>query len=96
MRWRIYYADGVVSGFTRKAWIAAPDTGVQVVAIMEAPARPYPDRRVTGFLYCGRADRTFYTGVDEYDPLSYGHIKRGSLLSKPDYDAVWEHAHGDR
>lgn len=95
MFWKIYYKNSVISGSTKKAWIKARSDGVQVVVVMQPPTPPYPDRVKTGFCFCGRADRAFYTGVNEYDPLRYGHIKSGSLLSDLKYAKVWERAYGD-
>ncbi len=95
MRWKIYYEDLVVSGSTRKQWIEAPNDGVQVVVVMQPPTPPYPDRVKTGFCFCGKADRTFYTGVSQYDPLGYDHKKSGLLLPDDEYLKVWERAYGD-
>ncbi len=95
MKWRIYYQDVVVSGASKQEWIKAPDDGVQVVVAMQPPSRPYPDRSKTGFVFCGRNDRTFYTGVDRFDPFGYGHMKAGSLLSDKDYAQTWGRAYGD-
>jgi len=96
MAWRIYYKDAVVSGTTQQEWIDAPDIGVQVVAVMQPVLPPYPDRRKTGFVFCGRKDRILYTGVDQYDPLGYGHIKTGLLIGDNKYRAAWERAYVDR
>ena len=95
MDWRIYYENSVVSGSTWKEWIKARDEGVQVVVAMQSPAPPYPDRVEAGFCFCGKTDRTFYTGANQYDPLGYGHMKFGALLSDKEYLKVWEMAYGD-
>jgi len=94
MNWRIYYKDAVISGSSKQEWVEAPDEGVQVVVMLEPPSRPYPDRRSTGFVFSGRTDYTFYTGVDQFDPLGYG-VKTGAWLSDEDYARVWERAYGD-
>lgn len=94
--WAIYYADGrVVQGGTKADWLAASDEGVQVVVVDGPPPEPRPDRFKTGYVGTGRADRAFYTGVDNYDPLDYGRMKRGSLLPDAAYRAIWERAYGD-
>lgn len=94
--WRIYYADGsVFNGETGLNWKAAPLEGVQVVVVREPPSDPAPDRHATGFVGCGRGDFTFYTGVDNYDPLSYGEAKRGLLMPDIEYHAIWDRAYGD-
>lgn len=86
---RIHYADGsVVKGSTRKDWRAAPDDGVQVVALME----PYPDGRRP---WAGVDDRQLWTGDDVYNLFDWGR-KRGSLIPAADYLAIWERAaYGD-
>ncbi len=93
--WRIYYKNSVVSGSTKKEWLEAQNDGVQVVVVLQSPIPPYPDRVKTGFCFCGKSDRSFYTGVSEYDPLGYNHMKFGSLLSDEEYTKVWERAYGD-
>ncbi len=95
MNWRIYYKDAVISGASQAEWFEAAAEGVQVVALMRPPTSPYPDRVKTGFVFSGRSDRTFYTGVDQYDPLGYGYVKTGLLLPDEDYARVWERAYGD-
>lgn len=97
--WRIYYAGPpfVIEGRTQHHWLAAPAAGVQVVVVLSPPPDPRPDRHVTGYVECSRTrpGRTFYTGVDEYDPLGYGAVKRGTLLPDAEYRAIWERAYGD-
>lgn len=95
MDWRIDYKDQIITGSSRDAWIRAPDEGVQVVTVMQKPSFPYPNRRVTGYVHCIREGRTLYTGVDKYDPLDYGHVKFGSLLSDNEYSKVWDRAYGN-
>ena len=96
MTWRIYYSGGmVVNGATPLEWKDAPAEDVQVVVVLSPPPLVPPDRFRTGYVHCGRKDRTFYTGVDEYDPLGYGQPKFGSLLSDDDYFAIWDRAYGD-
>lgn len=92
--WRIYYGDGsVVSGTSEDEWRAAPDDGVQVVALME----PYPDlpdgqpQRP----WIGVDDRQLWTGTSEYDPFDWG-VKYGSSVPDAEYFAIWERAaYGD-
>ncbi len=95
MDWRIYYEDQVVTGSSKEAWIKAPDGGVQVVTVMEEPSFPYPDRRITGYVHCLKEGRMLYTGVDEYDPLGYGHVKTGLLVDDSKYWIAWERAYGN-
>lgn len=95
-RWRIYFGDGsIAEGSTGRQWRRARNDDVQVVVVFTPPPQPAPDRFVTGYVGCGRKDRTFYTGVDEYDPLDYGTVKRGRLISDEDYLAIWGRAYGN-
>lgn len=96
--WSIYYASGaVVSGKSKRAWKAAPDTGVQVVVVRDPPPTPRPDRYATGYVECSalKPDVPSYTGVDIYDPLDYGAPKKGALMDRAAYDAIWGRASGD-
>lgn len=96
---KIYYTDGsVVEGSSKQNWLAAPDTGVQVVAVLQSPptSENLPDRLKTGYVHCGRKDRMLFTGVDWFDPLNFGHLKEGELMSDEDYFAIWDRAYGDR
>ena len=96
VKWRIFYGDGRVSeGSTGRQWRRARDDDVQVVVVLAPPPVPPPDRFATGYVGCARKDCTFYTGVDKYDPLDYGTIKRGKLLSDDVYRVIWERAYGD-
>lgn len=98
MRFRIYYADGTVfDGEGIEEWASAPENGVQVVALMSSrpSSWPLPYPKETGFVFSGRTDRTFFTGVDEYDPLNSGVKKFGTLLSDAEYTAIWERAYDD-
>lgn len=88
--WRIYYADGsVVRGSSAADWLSAPDTGVQVVVLMESPAMP----RWTCEGVVVR-DRQLWTGEDEYDPFGWG-AKRGSWLPDDEYHEIWRRACSD-
>jgi hypothetical protein len=95
-RWRIYYSASTFDGETQQDWEAAPSTDVQVIVVFEPRPEPpnLPDRFTTGFVFTHRQDVTFYTGIDDYDPLNYGSFKSGSLLSDTDYLSVWEQAYG--
>jgi len=94
---RIYYSNSTYDGDTQQDWVNAPDQEVQVIAVFEPEPQPpnLPDRFLTGFVFSGRKDRTFYTGVDDYDPLNFGSYKYGSLLPRSEYDAIWDLAYGD-
>lgn len=96
-RFRIYYRDPLQTwqGSTFDEWVAAPDDGVQVVAVLEPPPTPLPDRFKTGYVHCGLKDVALYTGVDEYDPLGFGVPKRGRLIPDDEYAAIWARAYGD-
>lgn len=90
MTWRIYYPDGsFMDGRTETEWRAAPDEGVQVAVLYEAPETPrwhYSSGPVR--------DRQLWTGDDIYDPFGWG-AKRGSLIEDDAYQAIWERACGD-
>jgi len=86
-KFRIYYSDGsVVQGGTRADWVAAPDTGVQVVVLME----PYPDGRKPwgGAL----PDRQIWTGDDTYRLFKSYPPKEGELIADKDYERIWKRA----
>lgn len=89
MIWRIYYPAEVVGGSTPEDWRAAPDSGVQVIVLMERPEdlRWHSSRGAV-------RDRRLWTGTDEYDPFGYG-VKTGSALADAEYLAIWERACGD-
>lgn len=78
----------MVHGASEEEWRRAPATGVQVVVEWRIPAvheRPW----------AGVTDRLLWTGLDWYDPFGWG-PKAGTLLSRADYDLIWERAaHGD-
>lgn len=92
---KIYYSDTEYFGNGQQDWEAAPSTDVQVIVVFEPRPEPpnLPDRFTTGFVFTHRQDVTFYTGVDDYDPLNYGSFKSGSLLSDSEYLSVWELAY---
>jgi len=96
MRWAIFYSELVFTGSSRKEWLSAPDDDVQVVVVYEPPPTPKPDRFLTGYVGCGDKERTFYTGVDSYDPLGYGVAKGGRLLEDTHYQRVWGLACGNK
>ena len=91
---RIYYSDRTISGETREDWINAPDDDVQVVVLYREPTYPLPDRHKTGYVHACIEGRMLFTGVDEYDPMETGHVKKGRLLSDAQYWALWERARG--
>lgn len=94
---KIYYSDSVYEGDGQQDWVNAPDQDVQVVVVMEHRPEPpnLPDRFTTGFVYTAKNSSTFYTGVDDYDPMNYGSIKYGALLPDAEYFAIWDLAYGD-
>lgn len=96
MKWAIFYSDSVVIGDSREAWLSAPYGDVQVVVVYEPPPTPRPSRMLTGYVACGDKERTFYTGVDWYDPLGYGDMKKGRLLEDAHYQRVWGLACGNQ
>ncbi len=95
-QWSIWYEDASrFDGSSLEDWIKAPESGVQVVIIHELPSSPFPDKFTTGFCFNGNQRKTFFTGVDLYDPLNYGIKKKGSLISNNDYMKIWELANGN-
>lgn len=93
--WRVYTSDAVVDGRSMLQWHEAPRVDVQAVVIYSAARPPYPDRFITGFVYCGLRDRMIFTGVDRYDPLGYGLELEGRLIADAAYFAIWDRAYGD-
>jgi len=86
-KWRIYYSDGsVVRGSSREDWVAAPDSGVQVVVLM----KPYPDGRRP---WAGsREDRQIWTGDDWYRLYKSYPPKEGELIGGEKYERIWRRA----
>lgn len=94
-RFRIYYGDGsTVDGATPQDWLTVPGEDVQVVAVFEP--RPVPARPLqTGIVGCPRFDRTFYCGLDSYDPLNTGRQILGRLIDDDEFRSIWNRAYGD-
>ena len=93
---KVFYTNSTYVGSSVADWEAMPDTEVQVIVVNTPWQRGnHPDRMTTGFVYGRRKDKTFYTGVDTYDPMNTGSFKAGSLLSDSDYFAIWNQAEGE-
>lgn len=94
MTFRIYYSDGsIISGVSKKDWLAAPDNNVQVVVDLDFVGS-------SGWTYTiGKQnivvkDRQLWTGEDEYDPFEFG-VKTGSLIGTTAYFNIWNRACAD-
>ena len=93
-QWRIYYDDGSVwCGRNAEAWHEAPEIGVQVVVLMEAPDRPGWTYRQDGQNVPVK-DRKLWTGESEYDPFGWG-VKIGTWMDWDEYMDIWAKACSD-